>query len=389
VRRRSLLALLLLLRCGRDAAPPSPSEATSGAGGDEHRDEPEHERLPRRVRVSDKVMVAAKIQTAPARKEVLAITLALPGEISADPDRSARVASPSPGQLSELRFQEGRRVKRGEVLAHVRIADLSRLRAGYVAAASKASSARANATRLQELAGKGLAAHQEALDARAAADALQAEAKSIEQQLQQLGANAASGSELALRAPIAGVVISRAAVIGQAVSAQDTIAEIADLSEVWFLGRVFEKDLANVHTGAAAEVELNAFPQRRFSGSVEYVGRQIDALARTVTARIRLDNSSDLLRLGLFGTAHVASGTEQSEPVLVTARTAVTEIAGKSFVFVRQPDGDFELHEVSLGEANLGQIQVLSGLREGELVVVQGAFTLKSAVLRGSLSEEE
>jgi cobalt-zinc-cadmium efflux system membrane fusion protein len=73
----------------------------------------------------------------------------------------------------------------------------------------------------------------------------------------------------------------------------------------------------------------------------------------------------------------------------VIARSAVTEISGKAVVFVQQPDGDFELHEVSLGESNLGRIRVLSGLREGEAVVVDGVFTLKSAVLRDSLAEEE
>ena len=56
---------------------------------------------------------------------------------------------------------------------------------------------------------------------------------------------------------------------------------------------------------------------------------------------------------------------------------------------VRQPDGDFDMHEVVLGESNLGKVQILSGLREGENVVTQGAFTLKSAVLRNSLMEEE
>jgi cobalt-zinc-cadmium efflux system membrane fusion protein len=66
----------------------------------------------------------------------------------------------------------------------------------------------------------------------------------------------------------------------------------------------------------------------------------------------------------------------------------VVELSGKSVVFVRQPDGDFELHELVLGESNLGRVHVLSGLREGEAVVVTGAFTLKSAVLRGTLAEE-
>jgi len=80
-------------------------------------------------------------------------------------------------------------------------------------------------------------------------------------------------------------------------------------------------------------------------------------------------------------------GTEQGEPVLVVPRTSVSDVSGKPVIFVRQPDGDFELHEVVLGQSNLGKVQVLSGLREGERVVTSGAFTIKSALLRGTLAE--
>jgi cobalt-zinc-cadmium efflux system membrane fusion protein len=388
MKQPALSLLLLALACGRDRSEAPAPTATPAAPAD-HRDEPEHDELPRRVRLSDQVITQAKIRTEPASKEVLKITVALPGELAVDPDKNARLASPVAGQLTHVTFQEGSSVKRGELLASVRIPDLSRLRAEQASAHSKAGSARANATRLEELTGKGLAAHQEALDARAQAEALEAEERAATEQLRLLGSGANGNAELALRAPISGVIISRSAVVGQPVRSEDVIADIADLSEVWFLGRVFEKDLERVRVGAAAEVELNAFPQRRFSGSVEYVGRQIDPIARTVTARVRLRNPDGALRLGLFGTAHVSSGSEQSEPVLVTARSAVTEISGKPVVFVRQPDGDFELHEVSLGESSLGRVRVLSGLREGEAVVVDGVFTLKSSVLRGSLAEEE
>jgi len=388
MKQAALPLLLLSLACGRDRSEAPAPPATPAAAAD-HRDEPEHEELPRRVRLSDQVISQAKIRTEPTSKEVLAVTVTLPGEIAVDPDKNARLASPVAGQLSRVAFQEGSSVKRGELLASLRIPDLSRLRAEQASAHSKAGSARANATRLEELARSGLAASQEASDARAQAEALEAEERAATEQLRLLGSAANGSPELALRAPISGVVISRSAVVGQPVRAEDVIADIADLSEVWFLGRVFEKDLERVRVGAAAEVALNAFPQRHFSGSIEYVGRQIDPIARTVTARVRLHNPDGALRLGLFGTAHVSSGSEQSEPVLVIARSAVTEISGRPVVFVRQPDGDFELHEVNLGESSLGRVRVLSGLREGEAVVVDGVFTLKSSVLRGSLAEEE
>jgi cobalt-zinc-cadmium efflux system membrane fusion protein len=185
-------------------------------------------------------------------------------------------------------------------------------------------------------------------------------------------------------------VVMRAAVIGQPVRPDQVLCEIVDLSELWFLGRVFEKDLDRLALGASAEVQLNAYSRERFQGVVEYVGHQVDPVARTVTARIRLQNRQDRLRVGLFGTAYVSTGDrERGEATLVVPRSALTEVAGKQVVFVRQADHDYELHEVVLGASAAGKVQVIAGLRDGEQVVVDGVFTLKSAVLKSTLAEEE
>jgi cobalt-zinc-cadmium efflux system membrane fusion protein len=184
-------------------------------------------------------------------------------------------------------------------------------------------------------------------------------------------------------------VVVRDAVVGQPVGAQQVLGQIVDLSQLWFLGRVFEKDLGRLTVGASVEVQLNAYPEQRFTGKVEYIGQQVDAIARTVTARVVLENRGGLLRVGLFGTAYVSTATARAEPALVVPRSALTELAGKQVVFVRQPDGHFELHEVTTGESAAGKVEVLAGLREGEQVVVEGVFTLKSAVLKSTFAEEE
>lgn len=366
-------------------AEPPPAASTS------HEGEKEHDTIPKRAKLTKEVIEAAKIATTPATKEVLAPTLSLPGEVVADPDRSARVASPVAGRLTDVRFKEGSQVKKGDVLAVLRIPEIGKVRAAHNATAAKAASARANADRLQGLAEKGMAAKQEALAARAEADALDAEAKAFGEQLGALGMGAAGkGSELVLRAPVSGVVVSRDAIVGQPVTTDETIASVVDLSEVWFLARVFEKDLGRLELGSASEVVLNAFPNEPFVGKVEYIGRQIDPVGRTLTARIRLQNRDDMLRIGLFGTARVvAKGERAGEPVLVVPRSALIEVAGKTVVFVRVNPEEFELHEVATGEAAAGKVRVLSGLREGEQVVSEGAFTIKSVILRGTLADED
>ena len=352
----------------------------------------EHEELPRRVKLTPEVVKDAAIRTAPIRRATLAVTVSLPGEIAADPDHSARISSPAAGHIDEVRFKEGALVKKGDILAVIRVPELGKVRGALTATLAKAKASRENATRLRLLLDKRLTSEQSVIDAEAQSKALSAEAQAIGTELSALGAGAQETSpfKLTLRAPIAGIVIARDAVVGQPVTAEHTLGSIADLQNVWFLARVFEKDLGRMKMGADAEVQLNAYPSVRFSGRVEHIGQQIDPIARTVTARIILANRNDLLRIGLFGMAHVATGeAETHEPRLLVPRSAVTEVGQKPVVFVKQNDGDFELHEVVLGDAALGVVEVVSGLREGEEVVVEGVFTLKSVVLKGTFGEDE
>jgi membrane fusion protein, heavy metal efflux system len=375
--------------CSRDGKKvkeePPPVASTS------HEGEQEHDTIPKRAKLTKEIVEGAKIAWQPAKKEVLAPTFTLPGEVAADPDKSARLSSPVAGRLTDVRFKEGTSVKKGDVLAVLRIPEIGKVRAAHSAAVAKGAAARANAERLESLVEKGMAAKQEAVAARAEAEALDAEAKALGEQLSALGMNGAgAGADLVLRAPVSGVVVARDAIVGQPVTTDQTIASIADLDEVWFLARVFEKDLGKLDVGAPSEVTLNAYPGETFDGTVEYVSRQIDPAARTVTARIRLRNRAEMLRLGLFGTARVVTRSERGgEPTLVVLRSSVIDVAGKTVVFVRVAPEEFELHEVAIGEAAAGKVRVLSGLREGEDVVTSGAFTIKSVLLRGTLADED
>lgn len=359
---------------------------------DSHHDEGEHDELPKQLRVTPEVALEAGLKTEVVKRAPLATTVSLPGEVVSEPDRTARVSAATAGRLEQVSFNEGSVVKKGDVLAVLRVPDVGRLRGALASATAKAKASRANAERLRSLKESGLGAEQAVVDAEADARAQEAEAKALNEQLAAIGVNGEGGGGflVPLRAPISGVVVSRDAVVGQPINAEHVMATVVDLSEVWFLGRVFEKDLSRLRTGARAEVQLNAFAGEHFEGSVEYVGQQTDPVARTLTARVRLENAAGRLRIGLFGTAHV----EVAEPAtsaaqVVVPRSAVAEVGGKNIVFVKAKDGDFVVHEVRLGEAALAQVQVLSGLDEGEEVATHGVFTLKSLLLKSTLSEDE
>ncbi len=381
------LVLATLPACKGKSAPEKSEEPRAAEDGGEA----EHDELPKVVKLDPEPRARAGVRSEPAKKETLAKTLTLSGEIVADPDRTAKISSPIAGRLERVAMREGAVVKKGDVLAELRVPDLGRARGALLSATARGKAARANEARLKGLFEAKMTSEQSYLDAKAEADAREAESRALAMELSGLGAGGGEGGVLlALRAPIGGSVVARDAVVGQPVAPDQVLGQITDLAQVWFLGRVFEQDLSSLTVGAKADVVLNAFPRTTVPGVVEAIGQKVDPGARTVVARIRLENPAGNLRLGLFGKGLVAMPElAAAEPVLVVPRSAVVDVTGKSVVFVEDAPGSYTRHDVTLGLSAPGKVQVLGGLREGEAVVVAGVFTLKSVLLKGSMAEDE
>ena len=356
--------------------------------------EPAHaeQKSSRRIRIAQDVLRDAGIEVGPVTRAALSPSLTLPGEVSAIPDRSARLSTPVAGRIERVQFNEGSLVKKGDPLAVVRVPDLGKVRGGFASSTARAKSARLRAARAKDLRAAGIASEQDASDAEAQAQALEADARAFGDQLAALGIAASGGSsfDLSLPAPVTGVVTMRQVVVGQPVTADQSLAEIADLRDVWFLAHVYEKDLGRLHDGAEAEIRLNAYPDEIFAGKVSFVGAQVDPISRTITTRIQLANVGDRLRLGLSGAARVLVATEPARPEIpVVPRAALSEIDGKTVVFVRVAEGEFEPRNVLVGDSALGRVAITAGLTEGEFIAIKGVFSLKSIALKSLLAGDD
>lgn len=389
---RALTLVLASALLGCRAEPSPAGEADHHDHAEPHVDEPAHGELPKIVRLPQDVAAAAGIVVAPVRREQLVRTVELVGEIAAEPDRIARVPARISGSIASVEFKAGDRVRAGQRLVSIRAPDLGELRAHKRSLGARIVAARAEVERLSALESKRLAARQDVVAAKAELGALEADLTGASQQLAAIDVGHARGKgtgELAVLAPSSGVVLSRDVVVGDPVQAQSVLGTIAALDEVYFDARVFERDLGKLKVGASAEVVLGAWPGRSFVGTVEQLGYAVDESARTIVARIRLKNEDDRLRIGLFGSARVAIDEPTAAPAtLVVPRSAITQIDGESHVFVAHPDGDYELHEVLLGDSSPGRVEIVHGLRDDEQVVTDGVFTLKSMLLRGTFAEE-
>jgi cobalt-zinc-cadmium efflux system membrane fusion protein len=322
------------------------------------------------------------------RRQIVAPVLLATGHVEADPGRSARVPAKVAGVIEDVLFREGDIVKEGAVLATVRAPGLGGLRADLASLQARTVSAQSNRTRLETLAQRGMASQQELAAARAEATALDAEGRAAKQRLQALGvASTGNASIFSLRAPIAGSITHRDVLARPGRDPGVVVATIVSIDRAWFVARIFEHMLAKVRVGAVAEVQLNAYPDHPFLGTIEHLAATVDAEAQTVVARIPIENREDILRIGLFGSARIATTDPRAEPapVLAVSRDSVIDVAGKPAVFVRGEGGSFELHEVVLGTSGPGVVEILSGLQEGELVVTRRSLDAQERAAQGHL----
>jgi len=193
------------------------------------------------------------------------------------------------------------------------------------------------------------------------------------EQIRALEQRGAPQERLAILAPVTGTVIEKSIVEGSAVKAGQRLLRVADLSKVWVEGEVYEYELPNVKTGMAAEVILPELPDRSFPATVTYVDPYVDPKTRTARVRVALPNRDGALRPDMY--AHVHLQVDQGER-LVVPEGAVLYAGHSRVVFVDLGEGRLQPRKIKTGARNGEWIEVLDGVKQGEVVVTSGNFLI-------------
>lgn len=194
---------------------------------------------------------------------------------------------------------------------------------------------------------------------------------------EQIAAMAKSGAAqrtLTLRSPASGIVMEKKAVQGMRFMPGEMLYQIVDLSSVWVIADVFEQDIGQVENGAQVKVKINAYPDKEFVGTVTYVYPTLKAETRTVPVRVELANPGLLLKPSMFAQVEVSVGAKAT--VVTVPNSAVIDSGTRQIVLVSHGEGRFEPREVKLGSRSDTHVAVLSGVKEGELVVVAANFLI-------------
>jgi cobalt-zinc-cadmium efflux system membrane fusion protein len=190
-------------------------------------------------------------------------------------------------------------------------------------------------------------------------------------------AGAEGGTGLMLRAPVAGTVIDRDVVVGQLADPSKTLFRIGDLSKLWLVAHVFERDAVRVQVGTTGTASFAALPGKTVEGSIVWIGREVETASRTVPVRLEVPNPDGTLRPGMSATVSIRVG-ETSGRVVAVPLAAVQRVGDRWSVFVPKGPGTFEVRPVGRGRDLGGEVEILSGITPGTEVVVDGAFLLKA-----------
>lgn len=315
------------------------------------------------------------------------------GVVQANAYRSTPVVTLVGGRVTNVAAEAGQFVKKGQTVAVVFSDELASAQSKYLSAQAELEEHHKHHHRTSELVEIGAASREEFEQSTAMLKKAEAELASQRQRLLLLGlapqrvealrAPSQINSEVALAAPVSGTVVSRAVNPGEVVEANKELLRVADLSNVWVVAQVFERDLARVVVGSGASVTSDAYPGRVFRGRVAFVDPQLDPSTRTAQVRVEIANPSQALKLGMFvSVAFGALGTAEATAPTVPA-SAVQNINGRTFVFLAASDANtYVMRAVRLGAEDAGRFTILEGLAVGDRIVTQGSFMLRAEWLK-------
>jgi membrane fusion protein, copper/silver efflux system len=191
---------------------------------------------------------------------------------------------------------------------------------------------------------------------------------------------------LTLRSPVNGIVLDKSVIQGQRFMAGETLYRIADLSRVWMLADVFEQDLVMIHAGQTATIRIEAYPDEIFTGEVTFIYPTVNPETRTASVRIELPNPQELLKPAMYGKVEFVS-IQREDRVLAVPESAVLDAGTTQSVLMDLGEGRFEPRLVKLGKHANDYVEVLDGLKAGEMVVVKANFLIDAeSNLKAALS---
>lgn len=337
------------------------------------------------VSMTEEEMNAIDLQTEAIAYRSLDADLSAIGTVVAPPRTKAIVSYAFPARISEVHVRLGDWVEEGERLVTLESEEVGSARADYYRSVADYDLARANHERQRRLLDRGVGARKDAITAETELAVAQSSLDAAEKKLHMLGFTESQVLEMAethqvnpsisLYAPIGGKIVDNNAVMGARIDQQTEILTVMDSHVLRVDVEIYEKDIAQIRMGQSVEARVPAYPDEVFVGRIQYISDFFKEDTRTITVFMEIANTDYKLKPGMF--ADITIHLNHHDSVLALPRSAVLDDGPLKLVFVKRGD-EYVPVVVEIGVEENGFLQALSGVVEGDVVVTNGNFQLKS-----------
>lgn len=321
----------------------------------------------------------AGIETALPQVGPMADGIECYAEIVFNQNKLAQIAAPVGGIIKSVEADLGDKVEQGRVLATIWSAAIGET-------VAKTVLTQQTVERERKLRAERISSEKDLQEAEAANRAARQQLKTLgfdEKQIEALAAQSVETTMLELRAPFAGELVERNAVLEALVEAGKSLFTLADRSTMWAMLNIPEKQLTRARVGQTVEFRVDALPDRTFTGTLTWIAAQVDDRTRMAQARAEIADPGDALRAQMFAKARILASN--SDKAVIVPESAIQCVEKRQFVFVKVADDLYEARQVRVGAKLNGNVQIAEGLRADEPVVVEGGFIAKSQLLISKL----
>lgn len=327
------------------------------------------------------------LQTTAVKAMPLELVISVPGQIVPNQNQVAVVSPFIESSINCVFVNVGDRVKKGDMLACLSSPEIGIQRAEYDKAKAELEIEKQNFERKQKLYSEKIISDKAFQEAELKKKVAEVNFNYALKKLLALGIkeneidnppsdhSEAVGSTIHLYSPIAGILTYRDASIGQKVDQATRMFEIINLKTVWLEADIFEKDLTKIKIGQKVKISVSAYPDEIFNGKIFFKGSTLNQQTKTVNILVEIQNTSEKLKPGMFANTNIVIGEKAN--ALVVPKDAILEDENLNIVFLREQEG-YHRHVISPGIESDEFVEVLAGLKPGDIVVTKGNYQLKS-----------
>lgn len=350
------------------------------------------------ITLSPESISQIKLQSIAVTLQAFSGTITIPAEVKTNQDNEAQIGSLIQGRVHQVFANVGNYVNAGQILMTVEGLEVGEIKAGYLKARANYEYAKANYERQKKLFDEKIGSQKSLLESQSEFEKAAAEYRAEDKKIHSVGLSdedvmkEKDGDEhtsgtLPIKSMINGVVVERNVVIGQLVDATTTAFKIINTGNVWIDGQIYEKDLGKINLNSKAVFVTASDRQSKVEGRIIYLGQTVDDKTRTILIRGDFKNPGNKLKPQMFGELQISLASD-AKAILIPEESVVRE-ASESYLFVQTSDTTFERRDVTTGIISDNMVEIKEGINEGEIVVTEGVFYLKSELKKDELGEDE